>query len=672
MTWLHASVPASKINLILSYGNDATKTPDINDVTTDVFYTFSDGVVDDVTAIYSKALYNPIVSVDLASGEYDHTITPRLTASNSNATVIYTVDGSEPSPTNGMRLNSYEGAVTFDTDGSHVLRAGVLVGGSVINQVARTYYLTGCVSSSAVNVYVSAEGDPYLYAWEEISGNIVAPVEWPGTRLTEKNDQGWYHYSQDVSASLNIILHNGSGAQTATIGGLTPGDYFFTYDGASGYTRVVTEVPSSAVNMGDDVFYCYFENSAPYADPYAWISNQTSIYTGSSWPGQTLGSPVGVASNGNLIYRWVYNGNLTTMPSKVIFSDNGKQATQTADFDFVNGGYYNANGLVGVVNSHVMTLADIVSKGEVGQEYIVANDLAGVWMNDQNQWLWVKDDNGDAVNIAYNTHSWPVPESFGDNECDQSNWAQLILRKPVGSDEAQALQNAVLLGQTVIGTLTDRDNPTIELSVYPVHSLAEAYTPNTFTPANFVEQTEYFMVQPKPQEYVNVKWAICREQLNDTTFVMSMPKSNGDLNAENLPGAFKATVKQGYWEDMTSFNPETSIREGYQYALMGIVRAIDGGVGLQAAFTPDDANHSPVSDKWELYIVSVNEALAPFMLGDVNDDGEIDINDVTALIAYVLTGDSTGINLDAADLYFDGEVDINDVTSLIDLVLKGH
>ena len=672
VTWLHASVNASKINLVLSYGNDASKTPDINGVTSDVFLTFTDGVVDDVTAIYSKALYNPIVSIDLASGEYDHAISPRLTASNSNAVIVYTIDGSEPSQTNGMRLNSYEGAVTFNTDGSHVLRAGVLVGGRVINQVARTYNLTGCVSSNEVNVYVAAENDPYLYAWEEISGNIVAPVAWPGTLLTEKNDEGWYHYSQNVSASLNIILHNDSTAQTPTIGGLMPGDHYFTYDGASGYTRVVTEVPSSAVSMGDDVFYCYFENSTPYADPYAWVYNQTSIYTGSSWPGQSLGSPVGVAYNGNLIYRWVYNGNLTTMPSKVIFNDNGKQWTQTADFDFVNGGYYNANGLVGVVNSHVMSLADIVSKGEVGKEYVVANDLAGVWLNDQNQWLWVKDDNGDAVNPSYNTQSLPVPESIGDAEYDQSNWAQLILRRPVdGGDEAQALQNAVLLGQTVIGTLTDRDNPTIELSVYPVPTQAEAYTPNIYTPANFVEQAEYFMMQPKPQEFVNVNLAVCREQLNDTTFVMAVPKSDGDLNTENLPGAFKATVKQGYWEDMSSFNPETSIREGYQYALTGIVRAIDGGASLQG-FSPDDANHSPVSDKWELYIVSVNEALAPFILGDVNGDEEVDINDVTALIAYVLTGDSTGINLAAADLYFDSEVDINDVTALIDLVLKGH
>jgi len=128
-------------------------------VTSDVFYSFADGVLQDVTATYTKALHNPVVSIDLASGEYNHAITPRLTASNSNAVIVYTVDGSEPSPTNGRQMTTYEGTVTFDTDGSHVLRAGVLVDGNVINQVARTYYLTGSGSSS-VNVYVAADNDP--------------------------------------------------------------------------------------------------------------------------------------------------------------------------------------------------------------------------------------------------------------------------------------------------------------------------------------------------------------------------------------------------------------------------------------------------------------------------------------------------------------------------------
>ena len=668
VTWLHAMVNANRINLVLSYGNDASKTADIMGVTSDVFFSISDGVAHDVTAAYTRALHNPIVSIDLASGEYEHSISPRLTASNSNAVIVYTTDGSEPSASNGTQL-TYEGNVTFDTDGNHVLRAGVLHNGAVINQVARTYYVNG---SSRVDVYVSADNNPYVYAWEEIGGQNIAPVAWPGTLLTEKDEQGWYHYSQEAT-SLNVIFNNGYGSQTGDIRGLTPGDHYFTYDGYAGYSHVQvgesTVLPSCATGLGDDVFYCYFENDAHYAEPFAWVTNQTAIYSGSSWPGEALGAPVGVAPNGNLVYRWVYKGDLTAEPSNLIFSDNGNQTTQTTDFAFVNGGYYNATGLVGVVNNHVMALSDIVSKGEVGKEYVVANDLTGVWLNDQNEWLWAKDDNGDAVNPSCNTQSLPVPDSTADVDYDQSNWAQLILRTAVDGNTAQDFQGGMLLGQTVMGVLTDRDNPTIELRANPIVTTAAPYVPNTFMPANFVEQADYFMVEPKPQEYVDVKRAFCREQLNDTTFVMVMPKSGDDVNAENLPGAFLATVKQGYWQDMSSYDPETAIRENYGYELTGIVRALDGGHHLNGVM-PDDSGHSPVSDKWELFVISVTEVMSPVLIGDVNEDGEVNIADVTRLIDYLLGNETLPFNADNADVFKSGDINIADVTALVDLLLS--
>ena len=665
VTWLHAALNADRINFILSRGNDMTKTADITGITSDVFYSFDDGVAQDLTATYTRALYNPIVSIDLASGEYDHTISPRLTASNSNAVIVYTTDGSEPSPSNGRQLATYEGSVTFDTDGNHVLRAGVLVNGAVINQVARTYYVNGS-SGGTVNIYVKAYSDPYVYAWEEMSGQPVAPVDWPGTKLTEKNDQGWYCYSQQAS-SLNVIFNNGDGAQTGTIAGLTPGNHYFTYDGGAGYTRVTTDLPSCATGMGDDVFYCYFENSAHYGDPYAWISNQTAIYTGSSWPGESLAAPVGVAPNGNLIYRWQYRGNLTALPATVIFNDNGNQNSQTRDFDFVNGGYYNADGLVGVVDNHVMSLADIVAKGEVGQQYVVADDLTGVLLNKQGEWIWVKDDNGDAVNPSYNTQSLPVPGALVDVDYDQSNWAQLILREPVVGDEA--MQGRLLLGQTVIGTLTDRDNPTIELRANPIPATAAAYTPNTFMPANFVEQADYFMVEPKPQEYAVIEDAVCRERLNDSTFVMVIPRSEGDINSENLSGAFKATVKQGYWEEMSTFDPQSSIKLNYGYRMTGIVRAITGQQLAQV--NPDDAGHSPVSGKWELYIVSATETMAPpALLGDVNGDNEFNISDVILFINYLLNDEAQGFVIANADYNGDKAINITDVIDMINSLLN--
>ena len=61
----------------------------------------------------------------------------------------------------------------------------------------------------------------------------------------------------------------------------------------------------------------------------------------------------------------------------------------------------------------------------------------------------------------------------------------------------------------------------------------------------------------------------------------------------------------------------------------------------------------------------------PGLRGDVNGDTLIDINDVTALIDCVLTGNDDGIIVENADVFEDGAIDINDVTLLIDFVLTG-
>jgi hypothetical protein len=61
--------------------------------------------------------------------------------------------------------------------------------------------------------------------------------------------------------------------------------------------------------------------------------------------------------------------------------------------------------------------------------------------------------------------------------------------------------------------------------------------------------------------------------------------------------------------------------------------------------------------------------LPEFIPGDVNNDGEVDIADVTTLIDYLLNN-STTINSAAADVDASGSIDIADVTSLIDTLLN--
>ena len=59
------------------------------------------------------------------------------------------------------------------------------------------------------------------------------------------------------------------------------------------------------------------------------------------------------------------------------------------------------------------------------------------------------------------------------------------------------------------------------------------------------------------------------------------------------------------------------------------------------------------------------------LVGDVNNDNQVTIADVTTLIDYLLGGNVT-INADAADVNGDNNITIADVTALIDMLLAGN
>ena len=68
----------------------------------------------------------------------------------------------------------------------------------------------------------------------------------------------------------------------------------------------------------------------------------------------------------------------------------------------------------------------------------------------------------------------------------------------------------------------------------------------------------------------------------------------------------------------------------------------------------------------------ITATVASVKRGDVNNDGTVNISDVTSLIDYLLSGNSEGINLQAADVDENNSINISDVTSLIDMLLSGN
>ena len=74
-----------------------------------------------------------------------------------------------------------------------------------------------------------------------------------------------------------------------------------------------------------------------------------------------------------------------------------------------------------------------------------------------------------------------------------------------------------------------------------------------------------------------------------------------------------------------------------------------------------------VADR-DYYFTVTTQSVA--MRGDVDMDGQVKINDVTALINYLLSGDASGISVEAADCDLDSNVKIGDVTTLINYLLS--
>lgn len=86
-------------------------------------------------------------------------------------------------------------------------------------------------------------------------------------------------------------------------------------------------------------------------------------------------------------------------------------------------------------------------------------------------------------------------------------------------------------------------------------------------------------------------------------------------------------------------------------------------------FGADESGHryqQPVFGELDPHHFTVN---ITFTLGDVNEDGKVNIADVTRLIDYLLGDTTAPFNATAADVNSNGDINIADVTALIDLLL---
>ncbi len=203
--------------------------------------------------------------VDLPAGAYDGQQKALLSAvSNSATQLVYTTDGSTPSASNGIKVNSGT-TITLPMDADITLKVGLLIGGTVSGIVSRSYTkyepevlptAVCTVNEGEVCAFFEAPAswtnDVSCWAWVDSPADnfTFANGGWPGVTCTLLGvaDNGnkvwkwtWDGTKQNNTAATQpqkIIFSNTSSPQTADMN-FTNGGYY-NFDNNGKLVKVIT------------------------------------------------------------------------------------------------------------------------------------------------------------------------------------------------------------------------------------------------------------------------------------------------------------------------------------------------------------------------------------------------------------------------------------------------
>ena len=205
-------------------------------------------------------------------------------------------------------------------------------------------------------------GDIYLkYDGGANAQKIDAPVN-TAAKVTFSPNGGDFEKTVTVTATLSNNAKSGwykigNGEQVA----LTPGKaatFTLGADMMEGESKTVTWSATNADNetkTGSATFnkmkevvvpaptgiFAYFLAPSDWSQVDCWAWNNTDNFTGGNWPGVSC-TKTNMKKNGLDVWMWKYDGDLTTAPTMIIFSNGSGQ--QTKDLEFENGAVYNFDG----------------------------------------------------------------------------------------------------------------------------------------------------------------------------------------------------------------------------------------------------------------------------------------------------------------------------------------
>ena len=154
------------------------------------------------------------------SGEYDAAINVTLTAvsQTEGAQLVYTLDGSEPTASNGTKVAD---GTTININGNATLKVGLLIGSAVSGVITRTYTIdTSVFEPYEITVFLK---DPTVapnnwsqvnfFSWDDTSSPNGS---WPGEKITATkmvNGVKFYYDTYTIKSKdyvVNFVFNQGS------------------------------------------------------------------------------------------------------------------------------------------------------------------------------------------------------------------------------------------------------------------------------------------------------------------------------------------------------------------------------------------------------------------------------------------------------------------------------
>lgn len=275
-----------------------------------------------------------------------------------------------------------------------------------------------------------------------------------------------------------------------------------------------------------------------------------------------------------------------------------------------------------------VTLADLCENGEEGESYKITNNLQGVVAVGNS--LWVKDENGQSIcktspasgdeyfEIELEENTRPVQGDY-----DQSNWLEVVFPD---ATTAKSFENSIIEGYSIEGVFNSKTNPKLTLAStaqVTKYGNSDEYAPNYYIAPNFTgsqdcatnEHGHFFFMNPKPQEYAQIVWAIW-ERTGDGNIGHMVITNNPTQNSHQFTGQFFIDLDLN---DEDGYKDKAMIPEGGTFNFTAIIRKVESGSSNAPALKAIDNDQSA---SYMVYPLDLSENSIPTGINTVDVTGK--------------------------------------------------